>query len=302
MQKFVLCRPQGGLNDILNQIEHCCAYAETHGRLAIIDTAYRHSTHFKDRLSKYFVSLGKPVVLDNPFPDEVLDTLDVFPHFLKGRLSNYKAQGASNVYIDRVTGHRLGFDYQRDYPERILLHHQLGGGLDSLNFFKRVLLSPGLTGMLEQRILGIGGPFAAIHIRHTDVRTRYQGVIENIRKREFPRLFVASDNVRVIADFRAGLPDTEVISFASLPDVGGRALHINPPPEEAETRNTDAILDVLTLALAKPLLAAQTVNSFEHEYSGFTRLAAGLHQSPMILRSLLRVSASLQAHVAQVLS
>src|SRR5947209_3468047 len=63
--RLLLCRPQGGLNDMLCQIEKCCQYADRVGRTVIVDTDYARSAPatFKDHLSKYFVSLRVGLVL-----------------------------------------------------------------------------------------------------------------------------------------------------------------------------------------------------------------------------------------------
>jgi hypothetical protein len=49
--RFVLCMPAGGLNDVLCQIEKCWRYAERHGRKLVIDTA---KTGLLDSFDQYF--------------------------------------------------------------------------------------------------------------------------------------------------------------------------------------------------------------------------------------------------------
>ena len=38
-EQVVLCRPEGGFNDILCQIELCWRYADAHERVLVVDTA-----------------------------------------------------------------------------------------------------------------------------------------------------------------------------------------------------------------------------------------------------------------------
>lgn len=301
MEKFVLCRPGGGLNDMLNQIERCCRYAEGHGRLVVVDTAYRHALHFKDSFAKYFISREKPLLLQNPLPDAVLDSLDVFPAALKGRLSSYRTLERAGAWVDSASGTPLTFDMERAYAETVLIHHQGGGGGLSGFLLARLRMQPRLLGLLEGRIRELDRPFAATHIRNTDMTTDYHAAIDRLRERRLPLLFVASDNAQVVRDFVAGLPETRVVSFSSLPDNGGLALHIGMPREAAEQRNTDAILDVLTLALAKPLLRVRTQNAVNANYSGYTRLAALLNENPRVLHGLFSGSAFLQGYVSEVL-
>lgn len=288
MQRYLLCRPQSGLNDILNQIEKCCRYAQATGRTVIVDTAYRHAANFRDAFSKYFTSRQKTLLLDNPLPDNVLDSLDVFPGFLAGRISAYRAQIGSPFWVETATGLPLTFDFRKDYRETVLVHHQGGGGLRSVNCLERLVLAPGLVKALEQRLAQMRAPYAAIHIRNTDMTTDYRPVIARLKERQLSALFLATDNRSVLEDFRAGLPATRLFSFSGLPDIGGRPLHIDTPPDDVEARNTDAILDLLTLAFGKPLLAVKPRNAAGGGYSGFTSLAAALHRNPAILQDLLR--------------
>jgi hypothetical protein len=289
MQKFILCRPQGGLNDVLNQIEWCCQYATLSNRLVIVDSAYRHSAHFKDAFSKYFVSREKPLLLENPLSDKELDALDAYPSLISGRVSSYRAikDSRRNVYADFATGCVLTFDHRKQHRETVLVHHQEGGGLRSMSCLSRLILAPWLADRLENRLRVLGDSFAAVHIRNTDMTTDYQVVIDDLVKRSLPRLFLATYNKKVLDDFKMALPDTQLYSFSTLPENGGRPIHINLPREDAEIRNSDAILDLLTLALARPLVVVEAQNAFKSKYSGFTRLAESLNEDSEALRRLL---------------
>jgi len=290
MHDFVLCRPESGLNDILNQIERCCLYAQSRSRIVIVDTAYRNSAHFKDPFSKYFISRQSSLLLENPLPDEILDTLDVFPPFLAGRVSSYKPLIGFPHWIEAVSGAPLTFNFRQPYRETVVVHHQGGGGLKSVNCLKRLVLAPWLLERLEQRLSQLSHPYAALHIRNTDMTTDYRSVIAQLKAYRLPALFLATDNRNVLAEFRTALPHVAIHSFSSLPDIDGRPLHIDMPRQDAETRNADAILDLLTLALAQPLLISTTWIDGKRGYSGYSRLAVELNRNPDILRDLLNGS------------
>ena len=64
--KYLLCRPRGGLNDTLNQIELCWRYSEIYNRILIIDTEYLISTGISVKFSSLFEVLdrSKNIILD----------------------------------------------------------------------------------------------------------------------------------------------------------------------------------------------------------------------------------------------
>ena len=78
-QRLLLCRPQGGLNDMLCQVEACCRYGERSGRSVIVDTNYAGSTYFRDDLRNYFRSRHGKLILGLDDPSS-LDGATVFPH------------------------------------------------------------------------------------------------------------------------------------------------------------------------------------------------------------------------------
>src|SRR6201995_4369148 len=90
--RLVLCRPQGGLNDILCQIEWVCCYAERHGRAVVIDTDYAHANSFRDRFSDYFVSGQRNLILNAAPIAATLEQLAVFPPHLAGRMTRYETR------------------------------------------------------------------------------------------------------------------------------------------------------------------------------------------------------------------
>ena len=83
------------------------------------------------------------------------------------------------------------------------------------------------------------------------------------------------------------LPATTIHSFAALPENGGRPLHQAPDPAVAHARNTDSILDLLTLALARRLIILQVPAQKRTGYSGFSLLANALKTNRTILKSLI---------------
>ena len=83
-ERLLLCRPQGGLNDMLCQIEICCAYGEAYDRTTIIDTDYRHSPFFRDTFANYFDSLQPRVIIDRAQAPALASALTTAPRLRAG--------------------------------------------------------------------------------------------------------------------------------------------------------------------------------------------------------------------------
>lgn len=290
MTKYVLCRPQNGLNDILTQIERCCRYAEKFGRQVIVDTAFCNTLHFKDQFSNYFVSRQRLITLDNPFSGQELDAMSVYPAFLKGKVSRHdiKRDEERRRYFESNTERVITFDFKKDYAAQVLVHSQGGGSASAQFLFLRLRLHDRLTDLLVKRLQEIGQPYAAVHVRNTDMKTNYADVLEKLAGTRLPVLFVATDNGEVLEDFRAKLKRTKIFSFASLPGDGGRPLHINPSQDTARQLNSDALLDLLTLASARQLTICRTLNAPESKFSRFSLLAKRLHRNRALVNTLVQ--------------
>lgn len=289
MEKYVLCRPECGLNDILNQIEACCRYAEEFGRTVIVDTDYVNIRHFRSPFSSYFVSRQPGLLLSNPFTGAELDRFDVVPVVLRGQVSSYYARWIEQrrLVCHVATGHPIRFDLRKDYPQQMLIHGQCGGGLDSLFALLRLRLHDTLADKLMLRLHRLPRRYHALHVRHTDLATDYRPALEDLRQAGIADLFLATDNVEVLRVAREMLPATTVHSFADLPEIGGRPIHRAPDRQVAQARNTDSILDLLTLALAHRLVILKIPQQGTHGYSGFSLLAKALHTNRTVLRSLI---------------
>lgn len=302
MQKYVVCRPQNGLNDILNQIEICCLYAQRYDRQVIVDTGYRHTMYFKEAFSKYFSSRQQILILDNPLSDEEIDQSDVYPRFLAGRVSSYETDWRRLIefrlamrplvkagrFVDKASGRPIWFSFNRDYKQRLLVHSQGGGGVLSFDCLGRLQARPWLVDKFEERLSQLPCPYAAVHIRNTDLTTDYASMLMELQRRKLPVLFLASDDSSVVEIFRTSLPATKVVSFTNLQGNSGTPIHKALALKDAPQLNTDTILDLLTLALGSPLLLARTREAESiSKLSGFSMLAANLNQNKGALMNLL---------------
>ena len=279
---------------MLCQIEAAYAYAEKSDRVVVVDTNYRNARAFKDKLSTYFSSRSDRLILDSDAIEDRIDAMTVFPEYLFGRLSTYKLDWGTVVsnWCDSETGSRLSFDFDEIYTEQILLHHACGGGQASLKALSRLQLRDAVIDLLEQRIDAIGQSFSAIHIRNTDYKTDYRSQLEGLKGRVHLPVFVATDD-SACREYCIELFGKESVRyFSSLPEESGVPLHAEYLHTSVFIRNSEAILDLLMLALATDFFKISlSPNAHHATYSGFSLLAENLKNAPDILAALIGSSA-----------
>jgi hypothetical protein len=293
--RYLLCRPQGGLNDKLCQIERCCRYAERFGRTVIVDTAYPGGDSFHDDFARYFQSRQPRLILSLRARGDAFEGATVVPSFLQDRINKYQvAPKVPHTSLkERTSNLPLSFDFSRDHDAQVLVHHQDGGGRQSLFALLRMSLRPALVAELQRRLQIIGGPYLAVHVRHTDYFSNYEGLLQKIKTHQPAKLLLATDSQAVLDEFRDTLKNTNVLNFSHKLSRDETPTHIvsgSDAPSETYLRNQDAILDLLMLALSKHLLVAPLAGrrgvSVAPKHSGFSVLAKGLQDAKVILRQL----------------
>ena len=287
---LLLCRPVGGLNDILSQIDNACRYAELSGRTVVVETDSPSTIHFKDAFSNYFISKQPYLRLSAANYRHLFDALQVFPTCLFGRVNSYPAVHIREKqgYCDAETSTRLSFDFNRLYSEPLLVHHSDGRNGNSLSALGRMRLHDRIVDTLVDRLRAIGSPYTGIHIRHTDYQTNYESELIKLQPVIPGAIFLATDN-RVVVEFcRSIFGDGRVYSFARLPDHPGKPVHLFDAGDPIYEINKDAIVDLLLLALARQFFFLQIKNNIHGEqHSGFSVLANRLRSVPFLLHYLI---------------
>lgn len=288
-KKYVLSRPDAGLNDILCQIEMAYQYARQTDRIVVVDTGYKYKTYFHDKFSNYFSSLDDRLVLDPDFLQDSFDSMTVVPSTLKGRLNSYIPQWDQSYgnYIDAETGVPLLFDLTNDYEEDILVRQTCGGNDLSILALQKLVLRESIINYLHQRIDAIGRPFSAIHIRNTDYQTDYRHVVDQMVGSILLPVFVATDSLSCRQFCQTAFGRQNVIFFSDLPE-DELPIHYGSNFRSPFERNVEAILDLMTLSLANEYykIPIRTEDGVE-KYSGFSDLAENLMKNSGVLVSLL---------------
>lgn len=287
--KYVLCPPDAGINDMLCQIELAYRYAEQTNRIVIVDTAYENSFHFHDKFSNYFSSSDPRLILDADTLEASFDTMTVAPWAMSNRLRSYKPVYSHEFhnFADAETGTQLTFDIARHYHEDMLLHHACGGGQKSIFALSKLVLHPKIVDMLKQRIDAIGEPYSAIHIRNTDYQTDYIKAIDQIKGLIRAPVFIATDSLSCRNYCIETFGKDNVRFFSDLPEEE-TSLHLNKNFNTAMKRNSDSLLDLLTCALSTQFFKISLKeNAIGMRYSGFSLLAENLITYDGIMVSLL---------------
>jgi tetratricopeptide (TPR) repeat protein len=295
IEKFLLCRPHGGLNDTLCQIEQCWRYAEKFGRTLIIDTLNsgllaEFSEFFspRDRLAKVHFSLSEKQLC-------FLDTLTCFPHFAQGKLKTYFAVYSKDLgnHMDRETSAMLTFNFEKNYDELVLIHEQCGGGNLSFDLLKRISISENIRPIVLDRIQHLGHDYLAIHVRNTDYQTRYKelflDVYPNVNNKS---LLICSDDAEVIAHAKNFFTLSNVLTSSQTPQTGNKPLHLSTTHSDDEERKKatiNSIIDLIALGRSTKLYFANVTAGHS---SGFSRLAMHLCQNKNVIDALLKLDTS----------
>lgn len=291
--KYVLCRPQGGLNDLFNQIEKCRAYAERFKRILLVDTNYENAIHLRDDFGYYFVS--KLGYMHFAKAEEYLpvDETSVSPSVLSGRLGEsypFNFDRDAMCYVESATKTPLTFDFSRDHKERVLIHQTGGGGANSIRLARHMQLSDNIAQEVVRRRGLLSDNYLAVHARNTDLISNYRPIIAAIKSSDYRgQVLVCTDDRNVVDEFQSNLKQVDVVSLANLETGEDRRIHFLKPSDDARPRNIDAICDLMLLALSNKLIIAPLLpnDQVSGGFSGFSLLAGLLNKSPAITWSLL---------------
>lgn len=287
-QRFLLCRPRGGLNDTLCQIEKCWKYAETHARRLVIDT--RKSSLFGE-FSEFFVPKDSSERYSILNEEELarLNRLDCLPGSIKGRLENYTAASSHGKYIETESSALLTFDFDRSWSESVLVHEQCGGGQQSFDLLRRITLSPAARQFVVSACHHLASDYAAIHVRNTDYKTDYEEFLRSVASSLTGRsILICSDDPKVFTAAKSIFRGSEVLTVSSPPFVsGGKPLHRYSSHESSDQRRAAAygsIADLVALGKATDFYFADVTRGYP---SGFSRLAEFLCNNQDVVAALM---------------
>jgi hypothetical protein len=275
--KYLLCRPQGGWNDILVQIAICFDYCLKSSRQLIVDTS---RSGLLDDLCKYFRpivgSRGISFSMPHGF-EEKSKTMSCFPACLTGKGTEYTAVFRDGInYVELSSGQQLTFDACRDYQEDLLVYEQCGGGNKSKECFEWIRLTPEAKHEIRHRTCGLPANYSALHVRHSDVKCRYIEFFEAVKWELSGRnVLVCTDSAEALAAAQVMLTESKTYSISNIPDTNGASLHHSPGITDWNV-NVGALCDLAAMSHASEILVPSPVLGYP---SGFATLAVNLMQT-----------------------
>lgn len=300
-QRYLLCRPRGGLSDNLGVIERCFRYARRHRRTLVVDTRsaggfyrqFSRSFEWSDRGGRRVLGAVDDALLDR------LEELTTFPRSLQGRLSSYENSYDDRIdnFVEKESGERLSFDFKKDYCEELLVHEQCGGGRKSIHLLSRLRFTAELRRAVELQLAPLGDDrgYTALVVRHNyDYQTDYETFFaQHVPSTCGRTVLVCSDNAEVLAAARRAFSESKFVTLSETPDSGGVPLARYIADVDGAARDAlhvKALSDLLGLARARHLHTAQLTNldgKCRPLRSGFTRLAEDLHRSGWVVDGLM---------------
>lgn len=227
--KWVLCVVSSGLNDALCQIERCYKYAQGHDRHVIV------AFPFPGVVSSFFslIEMGpsQTSVFFGLPPNQLLDEriMSVYPEALRGRflqsLQLFEPT-PGGLLRDKLSQDSLTFDFAKDYPHDVLIHHQWGGGANGQKMFEHLRLRHDITHKVEIPDALKASPYTICHLRFSDIVTDYRYFLsrENKSKRVEP-LMVCSDNEKIKDFSKQAIKTRSVVASKPEFDLKGQQIH-----------------------------------------------------------------------------
>jgi len=295
--KYILCRPCGGLNDVLTQIEKCWRYAEKFNRTLIIDT--RNSESFKSNFDAFFkVNENYSAIINvNEKTISALDRMDAIPVIIKNQLDNYIGEWDPelNVVVKLGTREVLSFNFNEDYKQPLLVHHDFGGRdnrkMISQDCLRRLKVTPNFGKSLLSRLQSIQDlSYMAIHIRHTDYQTDYQKFFSEIHSECIgENLLICTDNHRLFIEAQKFFKESNVFNLGKMTDTKETPRHLfDTSQAEKYTITVESMADLIALSQAKKLFITKLIEGGLEGYSGFSLLAKKLSENPSVINKLLK--------------
>lgn len=291
--QVVLCRPRGGLNDNLNQIEQCWRYAERFNCILCIDT--RRAPGLLLPFNEIFIVQGTRIKVISW--DEISDYIDLGvastrPVQVRTRLVRYHAEYDMKCrgYVDSLSKQPLTFSFGLAHQEDVLVHESSGGGRMGIECLARLTFKP----RIKKYLCGSLAPlfrrdYDAVHIRNTDMATDFRKCLKKIPVRS--EVYVSSDDhgAQVFAKELYGLYLVEKKlpgNSSPQPNIFKGGLHhyyLNKGWAEQHYAITNQFSDLIALSMSRTLFLCQTNCGV---ISGFARLAADLQAKKAILKNL----------------
>ena len=271
---------------MLCQIGMCIDYSEKFNRKLIIDTTKSDLT---DHFSHYFETneLGKNIQIE--LSKKQINIFYKDPLFPKDCYITH------NEHL-----YPMSVPFDRDYPDKFLVHRTWGGGLMSLHALKYFKLVDYLISRIKKKKKSLG-TYHAILIRHTDYNSDYKNALNEIRDMNLKvPLYVFTDSHEV-QEYAKTLKFKKLFVNENLYKGNNKDIpvmhysRLDPLIHPFEI-NDEVLMDLFLSALAEHIYPTyitgyQNNNQFlgSQYRSGFVNLAIALNNDKTLLNNILGI-------------
>jgi hypothetical protein len=285
MEKYLLCRPLGGLNDVLCQITNCYNYCKRTSRTLLLDTEF--DTFFLRSFDTYFLfndQIEIKIIYNTMQIRTIIENiiykkdLTIYPEYIKDKIYNYAVEWKHDGRYFKNTDIKTKIDLKLDYKEDLILYHSEGGGEGSLQIIKYLKLNSDIKDEFTLRYNQVTKPYLSIHIRNTDYKTDYISIYnDNIDLINLSNIFLATDSQDVKNFFSE--KNIKLKNFVNLPN-NNLPIHNRYNNLDRHKVMIDTICDLLILALGDKFILPK-------KYYGFTKLAYNLFNNKKLVHNLI---------------
>lgn len=297
-KRVLLCRPDGGLNDTLDVIEHCWRYAERTNRQLILDMS---RSSFCTNFGKIFRNRLDDNQTLFELSDSVLKQLNIktcsLPE-IEGKIGEYVTRIQLHetishlewrLPIEDVSSKSLGISFDEEYSADLVVHENFRTGALASSLLRRLKFQKSISNELSARLINLRSQkYLGIHIRNSDIKSDYREFFWRMKdKFENHTVLICSDDSHVIAYAKRYLENSVVLTSSEIPDLGGQPYQI-PFVHGEEARNKlslDALVDLIALGESQELFSTLITNR-EAVHIGFSQLAAELCADKSIAEGL----------------
>ena len=252
--KFVLSRPAGGLNDSLCMVQSAWSHCDQSNCHLVVDVS-------QSWMAPSFKNVFQ-------FPVETVTVLST-----PEEVARFEVQ--INKTLNSIEAG----------PAR-------KGGNGSLALFGRITVGDDVLRAHRLEHLGMGAPFDAVHIRHSDYKTDFRPILRKVgRLSKASQIRVLTDSNEVLQYAREVFGDRLCPTRRSLPPAG-TPLHKQRSSDQAGPVVgvlEEAVLDILIATKATRFFYTHVLNAGkqgQRKTSGFGGLIVGLRKSPHTLGAL----------------
>ena len=267
-KKYLLCMPQGGLNDQLSVIKKCYIYSRLHNRTLLINTTKScYGVNLSDYI-KFINTNDVEIICDLNIIKNIISCHDfsVYPHIDKNILGSMIVYDSGHGYKIQHSDISINSNLETIYKEDILIYCNYGSD-NTRSILKMIQFNDNVKNEYNNRLHKIPKPYLAIHVRNTDYKCDYKKLYYDNEKRiqNEKNIYVATDDINALNFFKS---KRKIYNFTTLRNKGTyKNLHYDPSIL-SNTRFIDTLCDLFILGSSHDIL---TISK-----GGYIRLAQEL--------------------------